>query len=68
MRVTKILLFTILVLTQVLFPRQITFNEARVIAENWTEILEEKFNDQVRISDGREIYRDNIIVAYVFDL
>ena len=68
MRATKIFLFTILVLTQVLFPRQITFNEAQIVAENWTIDLEEKFNDQVRISDGREIYRDNIIVAYVFDL
>ncbi len=68
MKATKIILLTMFVLTQIVFPKQITFNEAQIVAENWTFDLEENFNDQVRISDGREIFRENIIVAYVFDL
>lgn len=51
----------------VLISKEISFNDANIIAENWTRILEEKFDDQVRIKDGREIYRDSIIVAYVFE-
>ena len=50
-----------------IFPKQITFDQANTIAENWTKILEEKFNDQVRISNGHTIRREGIIVAYVFD-
>ncbi|MEN8223182.1 MAG: C10 family peptidase, partial [Acidobacteriota bacterium] len=66
----KISLFLILLLLTfyTIHTREISYNEAHIVAENWTVDLERNFNDQVRIFNGREIYRDNIVVAYVFDL
>ena len=58
---------SIIILAGIFYAREITYNEAQIIAENWTEILEEDFGDQVRVMDGREIFRENILVAYVFD-
>jgi len=64
----KLTLFLILfILVFTVFPKQITFNKANIIAENWTQILEEKFADQVRVKDAHTIYKKGNIVAYVFE-
>jgi len=54
-------------ITVAIFPKQITFDQANTIAENWTKILEEKFSDQVRIKDAHTIYKMGNIVSYVFE-
>ncbi len=60
-------MLSIILIAGIFYAREITFNEAQIIAENWTEILEEDFGDQVRVMKGQEIVRENILVAYVFD-
>ena len=65
----KIVLFVLVsmvILASIVSAKQISFNEANIVAENWTVELESKFNDQVRIADGKEIIREGRIVAYVF--
>jgi len=67
MRKNFLILVSILLISISIFSKQITFDQANKIADNWTQILEEKFDDQVRIKDGHTIIRSGTTVAYVFE-
>ena len=68
MKATGLLLFFLLLYSYSLHTKEISYSEARTVAEHWTIDLEQKFNDQVRIDYGQEIYRGESLVAYAFIL
>lgn len=57
----------ILIFTLFSFSEHINFDTAKIIAKNWTNILNTYFKDNVKLGTGKVINHNGIVVAYVFN-
>lgn len=58
--------FLVMLMAYFVFPEFVSFEDARMIAQNWTYVLRDHFNDRVSVFSGEPVVRDGIKVAYVF--
>ncbi len=60
-------IFLILIFTLFSFSEHINLDTAKIIAKNWTNILNTYFKDNVKLGTVKAINHNGIIVAYVFN-